>query len=71
MLREGHVLLKNGCKKFHGHYSAANFSTPRLIFRRELEFHARKLITVKCCTRVNHNLSFAAMDYKRRPNLRK
>ena len=27
MLREGHM-LKNGCKKFHGYYSAANFSTP-------------------------------------------
>jgi hypothetical protein len=27
--------LKNGCKKFHGHYSAANFSTP------EFEFPAR------------------------------
>nr|DAY95645.1 MAG TPA: hypothetical protein [Caudoviricetes sp.] len=26
MLREGRM-LKNGCKKFHGHYSAANFST--------------------------------------------
>lgn len=27
--------LKTGCKKFHGHYSAANFSTP------EVEFPAR------------------------------
>lgn len=24
--------LKNGCKKFHGHYSAANFSTPEFEF---------------------------------------
>jgi len=29
---EGHVLLENGCKKFHGHYSAANFSTPEVDF---------------------------------------
>ena len=34
---EGHVLLKNGCKKFHGHYSAANFSTS------EFESHAKKI----------------------------
>nr|DAK72432.1 MAG TPA: hypothetical protein [Caudoviricetes sp.] len=34
MLREGQK-LENGCKKFHGHYSAANFSTP------EVEFPAR------------------------------
>jgi hypothetical protein len=27
--------LKTGCKKFHGHYSAANFSTP------DVEFPAR------------------------------
>lgn len=39
--------LKNGCKKFHGHYSAANFSTPRLSFRREFESHARKLIAAE------------------------
>lgn len=32
---EGHVLLKNGCKKFHGYYNSANFSTP------EVEFPAR------------------------------
>ena len=24
--------LKTGCKKFHGHYSAANFSTPEFKF---------------------------------------
>ena len=30
-------MLENGCKKFHGYYSAANFSTPRLSFRREVE----------------------------------
>lgn len=40
-------MLKNGCKKFHGHYSAANFSTPRLSFRREFESHARKSITAQ------------------------
>lgn len=43
MLREGHVLLENGCKKFHGHYNSANFSTPRLIFRREVEFHTLQI----------------------------
>lgn len=31
MLREGRM-LENGCKKFHGHYSAANFSTPEFDF---------------------------------------
>ena len=53
-------MLKNGCKKFHGHYSAANFSTPRLIFRREVEFRARKVITVKCCTCFRHNTYFSS-----------
>ena len=33
--------LKTGCKKFHGHYSAANFSTP------EFESHAKKSITAQ------------------------
>ena len=31
MLREGRM-LKNGCKKFHEHYSAANFSTTEFEF---------------------------------------
>lgn len=48
MMEKGQM-LKNGCKKFHGHYSAANFSTPEVYFRREFESHTRKLITVKCC----------------------
>lgn len=34
MLREGQK-LENGCKKFHGHYNSANFSTP------DVEFPAR------------------------------
>lgn len=29
MLREGQM-LENGCKKFHGHYNSANFSTPEV-----------------------------------------
>lgn len=34
-------MLENGCKKFHGHYSAANFST------HEFEPHAKKSITAQ------------------------
>lgn len=40
---EGHVLLENGCKKFHGHYSAANFSTPEFEFPREVESHTPQI----------------------------
>lgn len=46
MMEKGQM-LKNGCKKFHGYYNSANFSTPRLSFRREFESHARKSITAQ------------------------